>query len=194
MIRAAIQGIASCLRDGLDWREVAAEVQARMSDDAGFMCSAQGVRRLNGDIRSRGLRLDRPNQAERGVQWRQMAFASEAVLTALDTYLSRGGGSRGARAIFDPDGSDVPITRAGPLKGFRFRAERKQHRAETIAIRFENGAFTCSFQPARRHEHTQAAYFERGWAEFLFTRQVRGRTLRMALHSKASQPARSEGV
>jgi succinate dehydrogenase / fumarate reductase flavoprotein subunit len=175
MIRAAIQGIASCLRDdGLDWREVAVEVQARMSDDAGFMCSAQGVRkglagarRLNGDIRSRGLRLDRADQAERCAQWRQMAFASEAVLTALDAYLSRGGGSRGARAICDPDGSDVPITRAGPLEAFRFRTERKQDRAEKIAIRFENGAFTCSFQPVRRHDHSQAAYFERDWAEFL---------------------------
>jgi hypothetical protein len=122
-----------------------------------------------------------------------MAFAREAVLTALDTYLSRGGGSRGARAICDPDGSDVPITRAGPLKAFRFRTERKQDRAEKIAIRIENGAFTCSFQPVRRHDHSQAAYFERGWAEFLFTGQVRGRTLRMALHSKASQLARSEG-
>lgn len=118
MIRAAIQGIASCLRDGLDWREVAVEVQARMSDDAGFMCSAQGVRRLNGDIRSRGLRLDRPIQAERGVQWRQMAFASEAVLTALDTYLSRGGGSRGARAICDPDGRTFPSRERARLRDF----------------------------------------------------------------------------
>ena len=87
MVRAAIQGVASGLRDdGLDWRQVAREVQARMSDDAGFMCSAEGVRkalmgarRLNGDIQSRGLRLDRADQAERCVQWRQLAFASEAV-------------------------------------------------------------------------------------------------------------------
>jgi hypothetical protein len=114
-----------------------------------------------------GLRLDRADQAERCVQWRQMAFASEAVLTALDAYLSRDGGSRGARAFCDPDGSHVPATRAGPLEAFRFRAERKQDRAEKIAIRFENGAFTCSFQRVRRHDHSQAANFERDWAEFL---------------------------
>ena len=175
MVRTAIQDIASGLRDdGLDWREIAREVQARMSDDAGFMCSAKGVRkalegarRLNGDIRSRGMRLDRADQAARCMQWRQMAFASEAALTALDAYLSRGGGSRGARAICDPDGSDVPVTRAGPLEAFRFRAERKRDRPEKIAIRFENGAFTCSFPPIRRHDHSQAAYFERDWAEFL---------------------------
>jgi hypothetical protein len=61
----------------------------------------------------------------------------------------------------------VPITRNGPLEAFRFRTERKQDRAEKIAIRFENGAFTCSFQQIRRHDHAQAAYFERDWAEFL---------------------------
>jgi succinate dehydrogenase / fumarate reductase flavoprotein subunit len=55
-VRAAIEVVTAGLRDdGLDWRDVALEVQARMSDDAGFMCSAQGVRealaqarRLNG--------------------------------------------------------------------------------------------------------------------------------------------------
>ena len=122
MVRAAIHGIASGWRDaGLDWREVALEVQTRMSDDAGFMYSAQGVRegrRLNGDIRSRGLRLDRADQAERCVQWRQMAFASEVVLTPSTPICRAAGGSRGARAICDPDGSDVPITRTGPLEGF----------------------------------------------------------------------------
>jgi succinate dehydrogenase / fumarate reductase flavoprotein subunit len=175
MVRAAIQGIASGLRDdGLDWRQVAREVQDRMSDDAGFMCSAEGVRkalmgarRLNGDIQSRGLRLDRADQAERCVQWRQLAFASEAVLTALDAYLSRSGGSRGARAVCDPNGLDVPITRTGPLEAFRFRSERKQDRVEKIVTRFENGGFTCSFQRVRRHDHSQTAYFERDWGEFL---------------------------
>ena len=174
-VRASIEAVTAGLcDDGLDWREVALEVQARMSDDAGFMCSALGVRevlakarKLNGDIRSRGLRPDRADLAERCVQWRQMALVSEAVLTALDAYLSRGGGSRGARAIRDPDGSDVPVTRTGALEAFRFRAERKQDRAEKIAIRVENGAFACSFKQIRRHDHSRAAYFERDWAEFL---------------------------
>jgi len=71
-----------------------------------------------------------------------MAFVSEAVLTALDAC-------------------------AGPLEAFRFRTERIQDRAEKVAIRFENGTFTCSFQRVRRHDHSQAAYFERDWAEFL---------------------------
>jgi len=175
MVRTAIEAVTADLHDdGLAWRDVAREVQARMSDDAGFICSVEGVRtalaaarRLNGEIRSRGMRPERADQAARCLQWRQMALASEAVLTALDAYLARGGGSRGARAISDPRGTDVPVTRTGPLEAFRFRAERQQDRAEKIAIRFESGSFVCSFQPVRRHDHSQAAYFERDWAEFL---------------------------
>ena len=40
-------------------------------------------------------------------------------------------------------------------------------RGQVPALRFEDGAFTCSFQQIRRHDHGQAAYFERDWAEFL---------------------------
>src|ERR1700730_717230 len=110
----------------------------------------------------------RPSRAGRTMRaMGTSAFASAAGLAALDAYLSRAGGSRGARAFCDPDGSHVPATRAGPLEAFRFRAERKQDRAEKIAIRFENGALTCSFHRVRRHDHSQAANFERDWAEFL---------------------------
>jgi succinate dehydrogenase flavoprotein subunit len=193
-IGVAVEAVTACLRsDGLDWRDVALEVQGRMSDDAGFMCSAIGVRealakarKLNTAIRSLGLRPDRADLAERCVQWRQMALVSEAVLTALDAYLSRGGGSRGARAIRDPDGSDVPATRTGPLEAFRFRAERMQDRAEKIAIRFENGAFACSFQHIRQHDHSRAAYFERDWAAFLTGAIYAPGGLHAALHPSNS--------
>ena len=108
-----------------------------------------------------------PTWPSRCVQWRQMALVSEAVLTALDAYLSRGGGSRGACAIRDPDGSDVPVTRTGPLEAFRFRAERKQDRVEKIAIRFENGAFTRSFQRISSTRPLRQPISKRDWAEFL---------------------------
>lgn len=46
MVRAAIQGVTSGLRDdGLDWREIAIEVQARTSEDAGFICSTKDARK-----------------------------------------------------------------------------------------------------------------------------------------------------
>jgi len=169
-VRTLIGGLDDA---GLGVQAVATEVQARMSDHAGFLCSAEGVgaalaaaRSLNRDIAERGLKPERPEQAERCVQWRHMALASEAVLTALDAYLRAGGGSRGARAICDAGGSAVPMTRDGPLEAFRFRAERPEDRAQKIVIRRQGREFTCEFRPIRRHD-AAAAYFERDWAAFL---------------------------
>ena len=116
ILEAAIGGLHGA--GGIDWREIERDVQARMSDHAGFICAAEGVRAassdaraLNARIRARGVRVGRADQAARALQWRQMALVSEAVLTALDAFLGRGGGSRGARAICDPAGSAVPIPR-----------------------------------------------------------------------------------
>src|ERR1700722_10426079 len=66
--------------EGIDWREIEREVQARMSDHAGFICSPEGVRPalsdardLNARIRARGVRVGRADQAARALQWREMA-------------------------------------------------------------------------------------------------------------------------
>ena len=171
-LEEAVRSIGQGLRDdGLDVREVALQVQARMSDYAGFICSPQGVRealeaarRLNAEIRARGLRADRPS---RGVQWRHMALASEAVLASLDAYLAQGGGSRGARAVLDPAGSQAPSTKAGPLEDFRFREERKEDRDRKITVRLEGDDFVIQMRGVRKRDGATPAYFERDWGQFL---------------------------
>jgi succinate dehydrogenase / fumarate reductase flavoprotein subunit len=176
ILEAAIQSAVGGLHgaEGTDWREIEREVQARMSDQAGFICSAEGVRaalsdarKLNAKIRARGLRAERADNAARALQWRQMALVSEAVLAALNAYLSEGGGSRGARAICDPEGADVPVTRLAPLEPFRFRAERADDRARKIFVRLDGDGFVCDSRQIRRRDRTKAAYFERDWARFL---------------------------
>jgi succinate dehydrogenase / fumarate reductase flavoprotein subunit len=160
--------------EGLDWREVARDIQARMSDHAGFICTPEGVRdalsqarRLNAEIRQRGLRAARADQAARCVQWRQMGLVAEAVLTALDAFLVHGGGSRGARAVCDPQGAEVPFVESGALEEFRFRAERRQDRTQKIIVRYDSERFLCQFRPIRRRDRASAAYFERDWGLFL---------------------------
>ena len=119
----------------LSVRHVRDDVQARMSDAAGILCDAETVRTalsearaLNAAIRANGIAFGRPSEAGRAVQWQQMALASEAVLTALDHYISEGGGSRGARAILDPAGEGLPMSARGPLEDVRFRRERPEDR------------------------------------------------------------------
>lgn len=159
---------------GLDVGEIAREVQARMSDHAGFLCTPAGVREalvqaraLNARIRARGLKLNRAHQAERCAQWRQMALASEALLASLNSYIEAGGGSRGARAICDPQGAQTPSSKQGPLESFRFRAERAEDRAHKLIVRLEGEHFRCETRPIRKHDRSRPIYFEREWGAFL---------------------------
>lgn len=150
------------------------EVQARMSDAAGILCDAGSVRdalrqarALNERLSRHGIRIARPSEAARGVQWRQMALASEAVLTALDHYIASGGGSRGARAILDQAGEGVPMSAQGPLEAVRFRAERAADRVRQIVLRFEDGAFRITERAVRSNDMTARPFFERDWPAWL---------------------------
>ena len=171
----AIAAISNGFGDeGLDVEAIAREVQARMSDHAGFICTPEGVRealagarRLNQRIRARGLRVGRAGQASRCWQWRHMALASEAVLASLDAYIEQGGGSRGARAILDPRGDKTPAARNGALDDFRFRAERARDRERKIVVGRVDGEFVVEMRELRKHDRAKPIYFERDWSEFL---------------------------
>ena len=159
---------------GLAPRDVEREVQARMSESAGFLCTRAGVsaalagaRTLNARIRAAGLRLARPDQAAKAVQWRQMALASEAVLTALDAYFAAGGGSRGARVLCDPAGAATPQTRLGPIVDCRFVPERREDRERQIAVIRAGEGFVCLPRPIRRRDRSAKGHFERDWGTFL---------------------------
>jgi succinate dehydrogenase / fumarate reductase flavoprotein subunit len=150
------------------------DVQHRMSDHAAILCNISDVRAaadaahgLNETIRQEGIAFDGASEALRALQWRQMAIASEAVLTALTFYLERGGGSRGARTVCSPGGDCVPQARSGPLENLRFIPERGEDRAEQIHVRLEGSAFVCETQPIRRRDRDYRPFFERDWPDYL---------------------------
>ena len=150
------------------------EVQARMSDAAGPLCDGdtvrgalQAARALNDRLAREGIRIGRPSEAARAIQWRQMALASEAVLLALDHYIAAGGGSRGARAILDPEGTAVPMAADGPIEEMRFRVEREADRGQQIVLRREEGGFRISERPVRSLDPSARPFFERDWPAWL---------------------------
>ena len=150
------------------------DVQDRMSDHAAVLCNAADVtqalaaaRVLNETIRQQGIACSGASEALKALQWRQTALLSEAVLTALAFYISRGGGSRGARAICAPDGDRVPEARTGVLEDVRFVSERVADRAEQIHVRFDSERFVCEARPIRRRDREDKPFFERDWPDFL---------------------------
>ncbi len=149
-------------------------VQARMSDKAGLLCRPDEVsaalseaRKLNADIRGQGIAVDRTGGLARAIQRQHMALASEAVLSALDHYIRDGGGSRGARAICDPEGACLPQTKGGPLESYRFRAERSEHRDEQISVTLNGTRMMVAVKPIRTFDDTARPFFERDWPDWL---------------------------
>ncbi len=172
----AVVQIEQVLRTGspLNLRTIKDEVQARMSDHAGILCTPENVASalqsavgLNQAIRATGISYMRGGEIARVLQWQQMALASEAVLAALHHYISRGGGSRGARAICDPEGEATPTARSVPLTGLRFRTERAVDRDEQILVRLKNGVMQVSTRPNRRLDEAAKPFFERDWPAWL---------------------------
>jgi succinate dehydrogenase flavoprotein subunit len=167
--------LSSLRRDGrLSPKMIEHEIQARMTDAAGFICAArdvrlslEGARALNARIRAEGVACARAYDAMRAVQWRHMAMASEAVLTALDFYIEGGGGSRGARAILAPDSAVTPMSVNGPLTDYRFLPERAEDRETRIFVRYDEGRFSCEARPIRRRNRDDPPFFERDWPHFL---------------------------
>ncbi|MDE1992922.1 MAG: FAD-binding protein [Rhizobiaceae bacterium] len=155
-------------------KAIRSDVQARMSDQAGLICDSFSVsealakaRRLNAEIREKGIAFERAAEVGRALQWQQMALASEAVLSALDYFIRNGGGSRGARAICDASGESLPLARSGPLEEFRFRKEKAAHRDEQIVVRLDGETIAVSIRRNRKFDETAKSFFERDWPAWL---------------------------
>ncbi len=171
----AVTDLKSVLRadSPLDAQTLRDTVQARMSEHAGIMCTPASVaaaldeaRALNDRIRRQGLRPDRAGEGARLIQRQHMALASEAVLAALDAYIAKGGGSRGARAICDPAGESLPEAASGALTEFRFRNEQVQDKAEQLVVRLRSGKIEVSVRPNRTLA-ADKSFFERDWPDWL---------------------------
>ncbi|UFW79810.1 FAD-dependent oxidoreductase [Rhizobium sp. SU303] len=173
---AGIADLLAVLRteSPLTVKSIRSQVQARMSEKAGIICDQESVgralieaRKLNAEIHANGIAYGRAAEAVRGVQWRHMALASEAVLSALDFFIRNGGGSRGARAICDAEGESLPLARSGPLQDYRFRKEREAHRKEQIVVRLDGDEIRLSTRPNRMLDESAKSFFERDWPAWL---------------------------
>ena len=172
----AVTRINAVLREDspLSVRTIRDEVQARMSDHAGILCTPtdvaaalQAATDLNRRISQNGIAFSRVGEVARVLQWQQMAIASQAVLAALHHYISNGGGSRGARAICDPAGDATPMAKTGPLHDLRFRSERAADQGEQITVQLRGHDIVLSSRANRTFDESAKPFFERDWPAWL---------------------------
>jgi succinate dehydrogenase/fumarate reductase flavoprotein subunit len=176
-IQDGVAQIQATLREtsGMKPTAIKRAVQARMSDSAGMICRADHIaaalreaRQLSQDIRERGVAFDSTTfGVTHALQWRHNALASEAILSALDFYVAKGGGSRGARVICDSTGECVPTTSKGPLEAYRFRMERAEDKNEQIVLKWDGSKMAIVARKPREFQHTERPFFERNWPHYL---------------------------
>ncbi|NQZ57368.1 MAG: FAD-binding protein [Lentisphaeraceae bacterium] len=152
------------------------EVQARMSDKAGFICHREDVLKalldtqvLNRRIKQKGLKIKSALHAASYFQWRQTAVSAEAVLNALSYYIQHDGGSRGARALCSKNGTVAPDTRNGKLGEYRFIEEADAHKSEKIIVALdkETNELKSFVKQVREMEDPAKIFFEKNWGTYL---------------------------
>lgn len=160
--------------NGTGLREVRNDIQNRMSDYAGFLCSAEAIAlareqadTLREKVYAGGLKIGHVAEVSELFMWRHLALTSAAVLTVLEQYVREGGGSRGARIILDEEGACVPQIRNGLCEEWRFRPEREEDKHHRMVIKFSDGEFTVNKQSLRTMPDTRKLYFEKNWPDFL---------------------------
>lgn len=160
--------------EGLHPKAVKTEVQARMSDHAGIICSQDAVAQALSDahalcvkIKDRGLSVSTPSLVGQAFRWRQMAWVSEAVLAALNHYIKNGGGSRGARAICSDRGTRCPEASREDLSRFRFIEEQPKDREEKLVVSRDGDEFKIEARPVSLKPEVKREFFEKGWGPYL---------------------------
>lgn len=155
-------------------KDVRTEIQARMSDNAGIICTADEVKSaleaataLRCEIEAEGLQVSSAAMVGHAFRWRHMAWVSEAVLTALDHYISNGGGSRGARAICSDAGTRCPEASVEDLSRFRFVEEQPKDRDEKLIVSRVEDGIKVSALPVDLTPEVQREFFEKGWGRYL---------------------------
>lgn len=169
-IQATLQETSSFKASGIK-----REVQARMSDSGGMICSADHItlalreaQQLTRAVREQGVSFNATTfGVAHALQWWHNALASEAILSALDYYVSKGGGSRGARLICDSAGECVPVTRQGPLEAYRFRMERAEDKQEQLVVKLAGSQILISSRKPREFLQQERPFFERNWPHYL---------------------------
>lgn len=155
-------------------KEIKQEIQSRMSDYAGIICTAEEVsaalaaaKNLREDVELNGIRVSSASLVGQAFRWRHMAWVSEAVLTALDHYITNGGGSRGARAICAENGSRSPEAKVEDLSRFRFVEECEQDREEKIVVSRTGEGISIRTLPVDLAPKIEREFFEKGWGSYL---------------------------
>jgi len=152
-------------------QQVRRQIQDRMSEHAAFMRSKDGVRQalaearqLRRAIEQNGIRLAGKEELNTAFQNEHLCLTHIAFLETINTYIERGGGSRGGYMIVAEDGDLTVDTKRG--SECRHRSENLQMRREILeAVLGEDGEFKIQATEVRPLPEDNS-WYETVWQEW----------------------------
>jgi hypothetical protein len=165
-----IQRLRAAGPSALDCAHVKAQIQRRMSENAGMVRSAEGAARALEEARAQWRAIERDGLRQQGagyleaVQARELALAQLAFLEAVVALLERGSGSRGSHLVTGPAG-ELPHPALGPE--WRYLPENEALRGEILTVSYDSAvdAFRTAAVPVRALPGGEY-WFENTWARF----------------------------
>jgi len=155
-----------------EWRAALDELQTRMSRAGAAIRSAADIdiareeaREMWRRVATEGLAAgsDLPSATAEILRTRYLCLAHLAYLTAIDSAIEVGVGSRGSGMVLSPDGE---LIHERLNDRWRLLAENTSYREEILETTFDpDGAIICSLVP-RREIPDVDPWFETAWAEF----------------------------
>jgi len=158
-------------RASLSIEEARADIRRRMTRAGGILREREPVRRAVAEarelyrrVREEGLKIASAEQYLDAIAVEQMCLAHVGYLRAIETYLERGGGSRGSYLVIDRRGGREAHALLG--EAFRSLPENESLRAEVLEVRYRgHGEFAVS--PVAVRPIPQAQYwFENTWNDY----------------------------
>lgn len=150
--------------------EVRHEIQQRMTAQASFMRTSEGVRNALSEANKLlkrvrlGLRIMSPQELPQAVQNVHLCLTHVAFLSAIHDLIQRGGGSRGGYVVVDREGNAVMETVRGPR--LPHRPENIEMRQEITEVRFTPGG-DCQVRPTPvRPLPDDQSWYETTWRDW----------------------------
>lgn len=154
----------------IDWKIDLNEFRNRMTKFGAYIRDKDGIEKAVAEarqqvlsIQERGCHFERREDIKHAFQVRQLCFAHQVYLEAIEYQIKAGVGSRGSSIVMDPGGEQVHPELSAE---WRIAPEDSSYRGEVLQTSFGADGETQHHWAACRPIPSTDAWFETSWAKY----------------------------
>ena len=169
-LASAAAWLSASGQSAIDWKIDLNEFRSRMTKFGAYIRDKDGIEKAVAEARQqvqsifeRGCHFEQREDIKHAFQVRQLCFAHQVYLEAIDYQIKAGVGSRGSSIVMDPEGNQVHPELS---KGWRISPENPDFRGQVLKTGFGADGETHHHWEDCRPIPTTDAWFETSWARY----------------------------